>query len=137
VDHYLTMEKNMRKNQYYPHNNRVSICNYGLSDKNIQKNGKIYRRATDIISEIVLHHVLDNRIIRINGEEEIAILHDLYDSGMLSKFCVIMIEWRKQNEQDKQQLIKLLGVCGFSYCWFAKSMESGLIYAFNGNTGDV
>ena len=109
------------------------------ADKNYEKMGLLniakdeyvnvqVRKSSEVVLEIVDDNPECNLVLKLDCEgEEYSIIDDLNESGMLSKFAIIMMEW---HYKGKDSLLKTLSRNGFSYFAWDKSKAMGLIYAY-------
>lgn len=88
----------------------------------------IVKQASEVFSPLIGKHKHDNLILKMDCEgEEYGIIKDLYDTGLLSKFSFIMLEWHYKGNEE---LLRYLSNAGFSYWCSNKDENMGLIYAF-------
>lgn len=86
------------------------------------------RRATEVFEPLVKKHAGNNLILKMDCEgEEYNIFKDLSESGILSQFHFIMLEW---HYQGKERLLNDLYEAGFSYWCIDKAADMGLVYAY-------
>lgn len=114
--------------------NDIAISNYIdlglLKPKESRKEFIEVRKSSEVFEHLMSGHSKEKFILKMDCEgEEYGIFGDLAETGILSKFSFIMMEWHYKSERP---LLNILEQYGFSYFSMQKSVSPamGLIYAW-------
>ena len=107
--------------QHYKERGLVNAGNNVSEEIEVKKASEVFGRVMDKAS-------WKNYILKMDCEgEEYDILEDLFLSGTIGKFKIIILEW---HYRGKEVLLKYLGDAGFSWRCSDKGQDMGLIYAY-------
>lgn len=88
----------------------------------------IVRKASEVFGQIMDKETGKNFVLKMDCEgEEYDILEELFQSGILKNFKIVMCEW---HYRGKEKLLDYLEGAGFSWYSCDKNRDMGLIYAY-------
>ncbi len=114
--------------------NEGNICQYekwGLVKREeLTSENVVLKRSAIVLAELIDKNPDCNYILKLDCEgEEYSIFEDLSESGIISRFSLILLEW---HYKGGERLIELLKENGFSFVSCEKELSPalGLIYAW-------
>lgn len=114
--------------------NNIAYADYrkkGLVEGEISEENIILKDVVPIFENIISKYKEKNIVLKMDCEgEEYGIIKRLNEYKILEKIDFIMLEW---HYKGREEILSILQKAGFSYWFYDKNDNMGLVYAWNMN----